>query len=262
MIYETTVTGQVIGGSHHDAGVIHRPFEGLFVVRVRDHQHRAGSRLGEDVQMPAQAVRPLPGRTVQVAVGDQDVRPFPIDQGQQLFDRAALFAGNLEPPGLITEHGQEAPDALANDTGFRLIPVRDHGDLLEAPPFVPVSCLRGGLEQALELVDVGQVALLGGSVFEPSTARADASIAIAPALDNMLGGVRSANFSPPRWINWPTNVLFYTKTGGMTLATIADEFGLSSYASAGATIRNIRRRMEEHRGLRRDLKYVLQDLTP
>ncbi|MEE8513515.1 MAG: transposase [Gammaproteobacteria bacterium] len=52
------------------------------------------------------------------------------------------------------------------------------------------------------------------------------------------------------------------ETGGMTLATIADEFGLSSYASAGATIRNVRQRLEEDRGLRRDLKYILQDLTP
>ena len=51
-------------------------------------------------------------------------------------------------------------------------------------------------------------------------------------------------------------------TGGMTLATIADEFGLSSYASAGATIRNIRRRLAEDKGLRKDLMYILQDLTP
>jgi REP element-mobilizing transposase RayT len=51
-------------------------------------------------------------------------------------------------------------------------------------------------------------------------------------------------------------------TGGMTLATIADEFGLSSYASAGATIRNVRTRLEDDRGLRKDLKYILQDLTP
>ena len=31
----------------------------------------------------------------------------------------------------------------------------------------------------------------------------------------------------------------------MTLATIADKFGLSSYVSTGATIRNIRRRLAE-----------------
>ena len=36
----------------------------------------------------------------------------------------------------------------------------------------------------------------------------------------------------------------------MTLATIADEFGLSGYASAGATIGNIRRRLAEDKGLR------------
>ncbi len=48
----------------------------------------------------------------------------------------------------------------------------------------------------------------------------------------------------------------------MTLATIADEFGLSSYASAGATIRNIRRRLADDKGLRKDLMYILQDLTP
>ena len=43
---------------------------------------------------------------------------------------------------------------------------------------------------------------------------------------------------------------------------IADEFGLSSYASAGATIGNIRRRLAEDKGLRKDLMYILQDLTP
>ncbi len=51
-------------------------------------------------------------------------------------------------------------------------------------------------------------------------------------------------------------------TGGMTLATIADEFGLSSYASAGGTIRNSRRRLAEDKGLTKDLMYILQDLTP
>ncbi len=51
-------------------------------------------------------------------------------------------------------------------------------------------------------------------------------------------------------------------TGGMTLATIADEFGLSGYASAGATIRNIRRRLAEDKEFRKDLMYILQDLTP
>ncbi len=51
-------------------------------------------------------------------------------------------------------------------------------------------------------------------------------------------------------------------TGGMTLATIADEFGLSSYTSAGGTIRNSKRRMAEDKGLRKDLMYILQDLTP
>ena len=50
----------------------------------------------------------------------------------------------------------------------------------------------------------------------------------------------------------------------MTLATIADEFGLSSYASAGGTIRNSKRRLAERedKGLRKDLMYILQDLTP
>ncbi len=46
-------------------------------------------------------------------------------------------------------------------------------------------------------------------------------------------------------------------TGGMTLATIADEFGLSSYASAGGTIRNSKRRLAERedKGLRKDVMY-------
>lgn len=51
-------------------------------------------------------------------------------------------------------------------------------------------------------------------------------------------------------------------TGGMSLTTIAAEFGLSSYASAGAAVRNIRQRLADDKALRKDLKYILQDLTP
>lgn len=50
--------------------------------------------------------------------------------------------------------------------------------------------------------------------------------------------------------------------GEVTLAAIANTFGLASYASAGATIRNFKVRLESARGLRRELKYILLDLTP
>ncbi len=52
------------------------------------------------------------------------------------------------------------------------------------------------------------------------------------------------------------------ESGGMTLARIAEHFGLSRYASAGATIRNVRTHLREDRQLQRDLKRILQDLTP
>ncbi len=50
--------------------------------------------------------------------------------------------------------------------------------------------------------------------------------------------------------------------GDMRLAEIARKFGLSGYASAGATIRNVRRRLEDEAELAEDLNYILQDLTP
>lgn len=51
--------------------------------------------------------------------------------------------------------------------------------------------------------------------------------------------------------------------GGMRLGQIAEEFGLGGYASAGATIRNMRKRIEAKQGsLHKDLNYILQDLTP
>jgi len=50
---------------------------------------------------------------------------------------------------------------------------------------------------------------------------------------------------------------------GMTLAVIATRFGLSGYASAGASIRNVRQRLDSGEGsLSKDLNYILQDLTP
>ncbi len=48
----------------------------------------------------------------------------------------------------------------------------------------------------------------------------------------------------------------------MKLAQIAAEFGLASYASAGSTIRNIRRRLKEDKQLQNDLHCIMQDLTP
>ena len=50
--------------------------------------------------------------------------------------------------------------------------------------------------------------------------------------------------------------------GGMTLNAIAERFGLSGYASAGAGIRNVRQRLEVgERSWSKDLNYILQDLT-
>ena len=54
------------------------------------------------------------------------------------------------------------------------------------------------------------------------------------------------------------------EAGGMKLGEIADAFHLGGYASAGAAIRNVRARLAEESGkeLRKDLNYILQDLTP
>ncbi len=50
---------------------------------------------------------------------------------------------------------------------------------------------------------------------------------------------------------------------GLGLNEIAEEFGLSGYASAGASIRNMRKQLDEKRSAAcRDLNYILQDLTP
>ncbi len=52
------------------------------------------------------------------------------------------------------------------------------------------------------------------------------------------------------------------EAGQMTLAEIADIFGLASYASAGSSIRRIRQRMEEEGGFKELVNYILLDLTP
>ncbi|HEV2331620.1 MAG TPA: transposase [Gammaproteobacteria bacterium] len=53
------------------------------------------------------------------------------------------------------------------------------------------------------------------------------------------------------------------EVAGMRLNEIAQAFALSGYASAGAAIRNMRKRLGEGEGgLQRDLNYILQDLTP
>lgn len=49
---------------------------------------------------------------------------------------------------------------------------------------------------------------------------------------------------------------------GMKLPLIAEEFGLSGYASAGSSIRNVRKRLTEDRQLRKDINYIKQELTP
>ena len=52
------------------------------------------------------------------------------------------------------------------------------------------------------------------------------------------------------------------QVANMTLSEIADAFGLASYASAGATIRKLRLRIEEDRRLVRQIKLIILDLTP
>jgi len=52
------------------------------------------------------------------------------------------------------------------------------------------------------------------------------------------------------------------EAGQVTLAGIADMFGLASYASAGSSIRRIRQRMEEEGGFTELVNYILLDLTP
>ena len=48
----------------------------------------------------------------------------------------------------------------------------------------------------------------------------------------------------------------------MPLEEIAQAFRLSDYASAGAAIRNMRARLAEDKScLRKDLNYILQDLS-
>jgi chromosomal replication initiation ATPase DnaA len=51
------------------------------------------------------------------------------------------------------------------------------------------------------------------------------------------------------------------RIGNMTLSQIADTFDLASYASAGSTIRSVRKRMEERPTLKEHVDYILLDLT-
>jgi len=50
--------------------------------------------------------------------------------------------------------------------------------------------------------------------------------------------------------------------GDMPLSKIADAFDLASYASAGATIRTIKQRMDEDKKLYKDINTIMLDLTP
>ena len=60
----------------------------------------------------------------------------------------------------------------------------------------------------------------------------------------------------------PVAMYVCQRVGDMRLREIADAFGLASYASAGSTIRQIKRRMEEDRALAKQIKGILLDLTP
>jgi len=64
-------------------------------------------------------------------------------------------------------------------------------------------------------------------------------------------------------INPARSVTMYLcqQVADMRLAEIADIFGLSSYASAGATIRQIKARRKLDKQLNRDIDYILFDLT-
>jgi putative transposase len=52
------------------------------------------------------------------------------------------------------------------------------------------------------------------------------------------------------------------RIGGMTLSEIAEVFDLASYASAGSSIRALKQRLQDAPALRRQVDYILLDLTP
>lgn len=55
--------------------------------------------------------------------------------------------------------------------------------------------------------------------------------------------------------------LFY-ELGGVTLAEVASVFGLASYASAGASVRTVRRRLVDDAVLKEKVDAIKQDLPP
>ena len=60
----------------------------------------------------------------------------------------------------------------------------------------------------------------------------------------------------------PLAMYLCQQLGGLTLREIADAFGLASYASAGATVRTVRKRLQEDEALAMRLNCILLDLTP
>jgi chromosomal replication initiation ATPase DnaA len=52
------------------------------------------------------------------------------------------------------------------------------------------------------------------------------------------------------------------QAAGMRLAEISEVFGLASYASAGATIRQVKAKRIKDKSLDESINYIILDLTP
>ena len=94
------VTGQMIGRGHHHSHSRQCGVESAAITRVRQGQHRALGRLGQHVEVAAEAMGPLPGGAVEIAVSDRQIEPLAVNQIEQLLDRLAPVGRDARPLAL------------------------------------------------------------------------------------------------------------------------------------------------------------------
>ena len=97
---------------------------------MRNYEDRVGCRLGQDVEVLAEAVRPAPALAPQVSIRADQRRLQVVDEIEECADVLEISIAERMPFGTFGQWAQEGPKLLLEGCGAFSVKIRDYEDTL------------------------------------------------------------------------------------------------------------------------------------
>ena len=174
VVDQQIVAGQMVGDGHDRVGVLVGMLGGSLRLRVREQHDRHIGMLSQQIDVRAQAVGPLPGVAVQVAVGANQVGRRGFDPFQQLAGAAKIGSPQVPPYDLClaADDSQESASLLAERSCSILVKIGDDQYRLDFNPLVPEDLARRRAKHARKLIHIRHGSLVSRSSAARRSARA------------------------------------------------------------------------------------------